>query len=111
MEGDEKRREEVVTYLSSTGSAELRKIFYLVAGMHGSNWLAVLEMMFEHVCSPLAQRVISARSVLIGYQLEQENQQLLKTDHIMPDIENLNRCIVLGTEATKKGLPAYKMTI
>ena len=111
LEGDEKRREEVVTYLSSTGSAELRKIFYLVAGMHGSNWLAVLEMMFEHVCSPLAQRVISARSVLIGYQLEQENQQLLKTDHIMPDIENLNRCIVLGTEATKKGLPAYKMTI
>ena len=111
LEGDEKRREEVVTYLSSTGSAELRKIFYLVAGMHGSNCLAVLEMMFEHVCSPLAQRVISARSVLIGYQLEQENQQLLKTDHIMPDIENLNRCIVLGTEATKKGLPAYKMTI
>ena len=111
LEGDEKRREEVVTYLSSTGSAELRKTFYLVAGMHGSNWLAVLEMMFEHVCSPLAQRVISARSVLIGYQLEQENQQLLKTDHIMPDIENLNRCIVLGTEATKKGLPAYKMTI
>ena len=111
LEGDEKRREEVVTYLSSTGSAELRKIFYLVASMHGSNWLAVLEMMFEHVCSPLAQRVISARSVLIGYQLEQENQQLLKTDHIMPDIENLNRCIVLGTEATKKGLPAYKMTI
>ena len=111
LEGDEKRREEVVTYLSSTGSAELRKTFYLVAGMHGSNWLAVLEMMFEHVCSPLAQRVISARSVLIGYQLEQENQQLLKTDHIMPDIENLNRCIVLGSEATKKGLPAYKMTI
>ena len=111
LEGDEKRREEVVTYLSSTGSAELRQIFYLVAGIHGSNWLAVLEMMFEHVCSPLAQRVISARSVLIGYQLEQENQQLLKTDHIMPDIENLNRCIVLGTEATKKGLPAYKMTI
>ena len=111
LEGDEKRREEVVTYLSSTGSAELRKIFYLVAGMHGSYWLAVLEMMFEHVCSPLAQRVISARSVLIGYQLEQENQQLLKTDHIMPDIENLNRCIVLGTEATKKGLPAYRMTI
>ena len=64
-------------------------------------------MMFEHACSPLAQRVISARSVLIGYQLEQSNRQLLKPDYIMPDIENLNRCIALGTEAAKKGLPVY----
>ena len=64
--------------------------------------------MFEHVCSPLAQRVISARSVLIGYQLDQRSQQLLETNHTMPDIDNLNRCIDLGTEAAKKGLPAYK---
>ena len=111
LEGDEKRRREVVDHLASAGSAELRKLFYLVAGTHGSNWLAVLEMMFEHICSPLAQRVISARSVLIGYQLEKGNRQLLETDHIMPDIENLNRCIALGTEAAKKGLPAYKMTV
>ena len=111
LEGDEKRRREVVDHLASAGSAELRKLFYLVAGTHGSNWLAVLEMMFEHICSPLAQRVISARYVLIGYQLEKGNRQLLETDHIMPDIENLNRCIALGTEAAKKGLPAYKMTV
>ena len=62
LEGDEKRRREVVDHLASAGSAELRKLFYLVAGTHGSNWLAVLEMMFEHICSPLAQRVISAFS-------------------------------------------------
>ena len=49
--------------------------------------------------------------MLIGYQLEKGNRQLLETDHIMPDIENLNRCIALGTEAAKKGLPAYKMTV
>lgn len=108
LEGDEIRRGEVVAYLTAAGSQELRKMFYLVTGMHGSNWLAVLEMMFEHVCSPLAQRVISARSVLIGYQMEQRTQQLLDTNHIMPDIENLNRCIALGTEAAKKGLASYK---
>lgn len=109
LEGDNQRREDVVNHLSSAGSDELRKLFYLIVGPHGSNWMAVLEMMFEHVCSPLMQRVISARSVLIGYQLDQCNQQLLKTDHIMPDIENLNRCIELGTEAVKKGLPGYKL--
>lgn len=109
-EGDKQRREEVIDHLSSASSAELRKLFYLITGMHGSNWMAVLEMMFEHVCSPLVQRVISARSILIGYQLDQCNQQLLKTNHIMPDIENLNRCIELGTEAVKKGLPVYKLS-
>ena len=109
-EGDKQRREEVVDHLSSASSAELRKLFYLITGMHGSNWMAVLEMMFEHVCSPLVQRVISARSILIGYQLDQCNQQLLTTNHIMPDIENLNRCIGLGTEAVKKGLPVYKLS-
>lgn len=107
QEEDEKRRREVINYLSSAPSDEMRKLFYLITGMHGSNWMAELEMMFEHVCSPLAQRVISARSVLIGYQLEQWNQQLLDTEHILPDMENLNRCIELGTEAVKKGLSVY----
>ena len=105
---DEKRRSELVHYLSGTSSEELRKLFYLVAGTHGSNWFALLEMMFEHVCSPLAQRVISARSVLIGYQMEYYNQQLLCLDHMLPDLENLERCIRLGTEAAKNGKPAYK---
>lgn len=108
LEGDEKRRGEVVDYLSRVGNAEMRKMFYLVAGTHGSNWPAVLEMMFEHVCSPLTQRVISARSVLIGYQLDKHNKQLLAEEHIMPDLENLHRCIQLGTEAAKRGAAAYK---
>lgn len=105
---DEKRRSELVRYLSGTSGEELRKMFYLVAGTHGSNWFALLEMMFEHVCSPLAQRVISARSVLIGYQMEYYNQQLLCLDHMLPDLENLERCIRLGTEAAKNGKSAYK---
>ena len=107
-EDDEKRRREVIDYLTTTSSQTLRKMFYLVAGTHGSNWLAVLEMMFEHVCSPLAQRVISARSVLIGYQLDASNLRLRDVEHILPDLGNLNRCIALGTEAAKQGLTRYK---
>ena len=107
-EDDEKRRNEVIDYLTTSSSQTLRKMFYLVAGAHGSNWLAVLEMMFEHVCSPLAQRVISARSVLIGYQLDASNLRLRDVEHILPDLGNLNRCIALGTEAAKQGLTRYK---
>lgn len=107
LEGDEKRRREMVSYLARTDREELRKLFYLITGTHGSNWMAVLEMMFEHVCSPLAQRVISARSVLIGYQLDWRNKQLLGEGHSMPDLGNLDRCIALGTAAAKKGQSAY----
>lgn len=108
LPGDEKRRSELAAYLSAIESTELRKLFYLVAGTHGSDWPAVLEMMFEHVCSPLSQRVISARSVLIGYQVDQRNKELLETNHIMPDLDNLNRCINLGTIAAKAGKSGYK---
>ncbi|MDY3282405.1 helix-turn-helix transcriptional regulator [Dysosmobacter sp.] len=108
VENDETRRDELIRYLSGTSSQELRKTFYLVAGTHGSNWLAILEMMFEHVCSPLAQRVISARSVLIGYQMEHYSQQAAGEVHVMPDLENLERCIRLGTYAAKNGKAAYK---
>lgn len=107
-EDDNRRRNELIAYLSWIDSRELRKLFYLMAGDHGSNWCAVLEMMFEHVCSPLSQRVISARSVMIGYQIEQRSQQLLGVDHIMPDLDNLEHCIRLGTEAAKSGKSAYK---
>ena len=107
FEDDEKRRSELIQYLSQISNLELRKIFYLVAGTHGSNWFAVLEMMFEHICTPLSQRVISARSVLVGYQMDQENRQLLGDGHIMPDLDNLERCIQLGTIAAKSGKAAY----
>lgn len=107
-ESDEKRRGDVVAYLSTCGSSELRKLFYVTTAPHGSNWMAVLEMMLEHVCSPMAQRVISARSVLIGYQIEQRNHQLLEPGYILPDIENLDRCIVLGTEAAKRSRGTYR---
>ena len=41
--------------------------------------------------------------------VKKHKYDLILMDHIMPDIENLNRCIALGTEAAKKGLTAYKM--
>lgn len=107
-ESDEKRREEVIAYLSACSHFEMRKLFYVITAPHGSNWMAVLEMMLEHVCSPMAQRVISARSVLIGYQIEQHNHQLLEPGYILPDIENLDRCIALGTEAAKRNCGTYQ---
>ena len=63
--------------------------------------------MIEHVCSPLYQRVISARSVLIGYEIDENNKHLCKTLGTLPDIENLKRWIEKGTIAAKSGKFTY----
>lgn len=90
-EGDERRRRQMVAYIATADSTQLRKLVYLIAGMHGSNWMALLEMMLEYVCLPAAQQVIAVRSVLINYELEHGNPQTWKPDDTLPDFENLNR--------------------
>lgn len=81
----------MVAYIATADSTQLRKLVYLIAGMHGSNWMALLEMMLEYVCLPAAQQVIAVRSVLINYELEHGNPQTWKPDDTLPDLENLNR--------------------
>ena len=100
-------RKKLIDYFLMAPADEVRKVSYLIIGEHGSNWLAMLEAMFEHTCSPLAQRVISARSVLVGYCIEQMRTEIVGINNILPDIDNLERCIRLGTEAAKSGKEAY----
>lgn len=102
-------RRELIDYFSSAENSEVRKVSYLVMGEHGSNWLALLEALYEHVCSPLAQRVISARSILVNYSVDVQHTEIISTGNILPDTDNLRRCIELGTEAAKAGKASYKI--
>lgn len=102
------RRQELLRYFSTAENCEIRKVSFLIMGEHGSNWLAVLEALFEHVCSPLSQRVISARSILVSYLVDVQHTETIATGNILPDIDNLRRCIELGTEAAKSGKPTFK---
>ena len=100
-------REELIRYFSAAGSSEVRKLSYLIMGQHGSNWLAMLEALFEHVCTPLAHRVISAYSILISYSIDAEHTEIVEPGNIMPDTDNIRRCIELGTAAAKAGKHSY----
>lgn len=100
-------RKELLQYFSTAEISEVRKVCYIIMGKHGSNWHAMLEALFEHVCSPLAQRVISARSILISYSVDGQHTELVATGNILPDLDNLRKCINLGTEAAKLGRESY----
>lgn len=106
-EQDKLLQKELIEYFQKAEISETRKMCYLIFGGHGSNWSSLLEMMFEHSCTSLFQRVISARSVLIGYQMDQSHEELNGLDHIFPDISVLENCIKLGTYAAKNGLNSY----
>lgn len=100
-------RTELLHYFTKSSSSELRKLCYLIFWKHGSNWHSLLELMMKHVCSPLYQRVISARSVLIGYEMDSDHDLIFEQIGILPDLENLKACIEKGTEAAKAGRNSY----
>lgn len=100
-------RAELLRHYATADRLELRKLCYLIFWKHGSNWHSLLELMIEHVSSPLYQRVISARSVLIGYELDSNEARLNGPMGTMPDIENLKQCIEKGTQASKAGALSY----
>lgn len=103
-------REELIRYFSAAERSEIRKLSYIIMGQHGSNWLAMLEALFEHVCTPLAQRVISARSILVSYSVDAQHTEIVEPGNILPDADNLSRCIELGTIAVKSGKNAYSLS-
>ena len=104
---DEAYKNELIKYFKKSSSDEIRKICHLILGNYGSNWISILEMLFLHISSPLYQRVISARTVLIGYELDLNDGRINQKENIAPDIKNLTRCIEEGTKAVKKGLTKY----
>ena len=100
-------RNELVKYFSTVSMPEIRKFCFLIFAKHGSNWHSLLELMIEHVCSPLSQHVISARSVMIGYQIDLNDDHISSLKEFQPDIENLNKCIEAGTRAAKAGQTSF----
>ena len=100
-EDDKKLKQELYHYASNMDRSELRKLCFLIFWKHGSNWHSILELMIEHVNTPLSQRVISARSVLIGYEMDSNDAMLYEPIGILPDLENLKNCIEQETQVAR----------
>lgn len=107
-EADMQARSDLLQYCAQLEHGELRKLCFLIFWKHGSNWHSMLELMIEHVNSPLSQRVISARSVLIGYEMDSNDARLYEPIGILPDFDNLKKCIETETLVAKKAVLAGK---
>lgn len=102
------QQDELLQYCQSISRYELRKLCFLIFWKHGSNWHSLLELMVEHVHTPLSQRVISARSVLIGYEIDSNDTKLFEPIGILPDLENLKKCIDIETQTAKEAVLSMK---
>ena len=97
----------LIQYIQTCPEDELKRFAYLIGGSHGSEWYAVLEMLFVHVCEPLPQRIISARSILLGYTLDSKSGKIRDPLRVQPDLANLNACIDRGIEAAMNHKSGY----
>lgn len=88
-----KLRKELVSHFCSTSSSELHMIAYLILGEHGSYWNAVLEMMLEYICLPLSSRVLIARSIVTGYEVDKNDSTIHCSTNVMPDADHLEKQI------------------
>lgn len=95
---------ELLEYCKHLSRFELRKLCFLILWKHGSSWHSLLELMIEHVNTPLSQRVISARSVLIGYEMDSNDAKLYEPIGTLPDLDNLKRCIEIETQVAKNAI-------
>ncbi len=92
----------LVDYVNNKATdEEIKKFAFIDFGNHGSSWISILELMYEYVCTPLRERVITSRSVLVAYQSDNSTNKITGARHILPDIENLERCIKEATEEAK----------
>lgn len=106
-EEDKRLRSELISHFEKADSQEIRKLSFLILGEYGSYWSAVLEMMVEYACIPIYQRILIARSILISYELDQNDKISKNENDIHPDLDNLKECIDLGISAAKKGGNTY----
>ena len=97
----------LIQYVQTCPEDELKRFAYLIGGSHDSEWYSILEMLFVHVCEPLSQRIISARSILLGYTLDSMSEKVQDPLRVQPDLENLNACIDRGIEAAMNHKSGY----
>ena len=86
---------------------EKKKLFYIMAGNHGSQWTSLLQMFTAHCHTSMKSRVAAARIILENYEMEQKVGHLVCTDEPAPDIEILKQAIESGKQAAQNNEHSY----
>lgn len=104
---DEKCKQALIKYIDSCSPAEHKQLLYLIAGKHGSDWYAVLQMMTAHCHCSMQSRVCAARIILDNYDMDCSKGSNVCPDSILPDTELLEQSILKGKSAAIEGKIGY----
>jgi hypothetical protein len=105
---DEDIRAALLHYINDVASAsEIRKLSYSIFGNTGSSWLAQLDMLTAHNHTSMRSRVNAAQTILDSYEMETARGELVGSQNILPDKENLRTAINDGKNAVLNGQTGY----
>lgn len=84
-----------------------KKLLYCAGGEHGSNPLAVLELITAHLQTPLASRLSVAEVIRSHYEVALAVGSLVRPEHIQPNLALLNAAYLQGRAAVFRGADSY----
>lgn len=96
-------------YLRNIASErERRELAFCIFGPTGSSWAAQLDELTARNHLPIAQRVSISRITVETYGLARDTGRLRRTDHILPDIDNVERAIENCKDSVRNGRSDYQ---
>lgn len=93
--------------IKNSTDEDKKKLFYIMAGNHGSQWTSLLQMFTAHCHTSMKSRVAAARIILENYEMEQKVGHLVCTGEPPPDIEILKQAIESGKQAAQNNEHSY----
>lgn len=104
---DEKIREAMIELMKALPAVEVRELFYLLYGNHGSSPTGILQMVTAHLQSPMRDRLSHGSMILQDYEIAKVKGELTNEKHIQPDTILLRNAIEKGQDAVTKNKNAY----
>lgn len=101
-DSDEKIEEAFETLIHNISIKDKRALLYLYYGKHGSSAHSVIQLMLAHLHTPITSRVANAYLISHVYALENELNNIICPDNILPDMDDLNKAILKARESAIK---------
>lgn len=96
-------------YLRNVASErERRELAFCIFGPTGSSWAAQLDELTARNHLPIAHRVSISRITVESYGMNKATGNLRGMDHILPDIENVERAIENCKDSVRNGRSDYQ---
>lgn len=105
---DEAKLDEIlINLIKNISIVEKKELIYLISGMHGSSWPALIQLFSAYCQMSLQARVIVANIILENYEMEEKMGKLVDKNEINPDFELLKSAVISCKIAAQNGHLGY----